>query len=493
MRRVLFYVLLALLLSLLLSGEAAGWPPALLSQSDVSGGYAMTIDAHGAMFAVVPGGTQDYGETQGYNIVKYSASGTLLAQTLTGGGGSFQAPEGIAVDAQGNVYLADTYASRIQLFDNNLVPIAVWAPSGWLEYPEDIEIGADQRVYVKTQKEMQVFSLDGEPLLRWPATGAIFSIEPNGNLLIAEQGVFHRYSADGTFLRDLGGTRFFAYPRGLLTYPGAILVTTGAPGDPVLAFDTDGVYRGSFDTDGTSTLLARGPQDEIYVDGLTRYAPPGTLPQAPVTPPSPSSAVMLHISPVKSMTTACSEGPHAINEIVTKADANPDGSAQYFVYLLAAPRSLTDGIRGVQLGIQHTGSTTAPTALRIVDWRSCSDWEVPDDTWPNSGGGNTLTWLTCRYGALVTVGIFSVTAYAPASMGITGFPPTGVVKTADCDASEDVSDETIGFDRVGWVSMGGAGRGLDRDGCNPALESCVQQPVPVRPTTWGRVKNLYGH
>jgi hypothetical protein len=202
---------------------------------------------------------------------------------------------------------------------------------------------------------------------------------------------------------------------------------------------------------------------------------------------------MLHISPVKSPDTACGDGPKSTSEIVTEAESKQDGTAQYFVYVLASPRSDLDGLRGVQFGIDHTGSTSAPTPLRITDWHACSDIEWPDDTWPNTGGGNTLTWVSCHFDRLLAVGTFSVTAYAPSSMAISGFPATGLVKTADCNAAEEVTSETIGFDRVGWVSMGGAARGLDRNGCNPALEACVAQSVPVHPTTWGRVKTLYGH
>ena len=202
---------------------------------------------------------------------------------------------------------------------------------------------------------------------------------------------------------------------------------------------------------------------------------------------------MLHISPVKDLAIACSDGPHSTDEIVTEATAKSDGTAQYFVYVLASPRSDQEGLRGVQFGIEHTGSTSAPTDLRITDWHTCSDAEWPDDTWPNSGGGNTLTWVSCKFDRILPAGVFLVTAYAPSSMAIAGFPPTGLVKTADCNAAEETTSETVGFDRVGWVSMGGAARGLDTNGCNPAIESCVAQQVPVHPTTWGKVKSLYGN
>ena len=483
MRRIGFSV--ALLLVLPLGQAAASWPPGLIFESNVGGGYAMAIDADGELFTVSEG-------EKAFYLSKYTAWGVPVVSLLTGGGGSFRAPGALAVDADGRVYLADTYASRIQIFDNALKPVGTWERSGWLEYPRDIEIGADGRVYVKTLTEVQVFDHDGEPLLRWPAPGGIFVIEPSGNILTAEQGIFHRYAPDGTRVADLLGTHPFGYPTGLLAYEHVLLVATGEVS--VLAFDENGVYRDAFNPGGAK-LLSKGPHGWIYVDGLTHYEAPGDLlPPPPPPPPSTgSSAVMLHISPVKDPATACSEGPHSTDEIVTEAAAKADGTARYFVYVLATPRSEEEGLRGVQFGIEHTGSTSAPTDLRIVDWHACSDVEWPNDTWPNSGGGNTLTWVACQFDRLLTVGTFSVTAYAPASMAISGYPATGLVKTANCNAAEETTDETVGLDRVGWVSMGGAARGLDQNGCNPAIESCLAQQVPVRPTTWGRVKSLYGN
>ena len=476
----------ALLLLLIPLAQAAGsWPPALLYESNFSVSYPFAIDGEGNLFTLSTG---EHGE---YYLSKYTANGVLVTTVFTGAGGSFRVPGALAVDAADNVYLADTYASRIQIFDNDLEPLMIWKHDGWIDYPRDLKIGADGRVYVKTLTEVQILSNSGEPLQRWSAPGSIFAIEPSGNIVTVEQTVFHRYDAGGMLLADLPANHYFGNPIGLLAYEHVLLL--GSESSAAMAFDETGVYRGALDRGG---YLCKGPHGEIYVNGLTHYEAPGNiLPPPPPPPPPPvgSSAVMLHISAVKDPAIACTSGPHSTSEIITEAEARQDGTAQYFVYVLASPRSSVDGLRGVQIGIDHTGSTSAPTPLRIMDWHACSDIEWPTDTWPNSGGGNTLTWVDCHFESILAVGTFSVTAYAPASMAIAGYPPTGLVKTADCNTTEEVTSETVGLDRVGWVSMGGAARGLDRNGCNPALESCVAQEVPVHSTTWGRMKSLYGH
>ena len=495
MRRTGFSV--ALLVSFAVFGSpsaSATWPPALIYDSSVNAGYAMAIDGEGALLAVAPG---DLGK--GFLIKKFTATGTLVRSALTGGAGVLRAPESVAVDAPGNVYVADTYASRIQIFDKDLLPLTTWERSGWIEYPRDIEIGADDRVYVKTLTEVQIFDTAGEPIARWPAPGGIFTVEHSGNILIVEPGVFHRYDSNGTLLADIPEPMITSNPTSLLAYEHTLLVGTAAS-SPVLAFDENGVYRDAWKVGGR--LLAKGPQGEIYVGGLTHYTAPGdALPPPPPPPPPPpapgTSAVMLHVGPAVSSDNVCTTGPHSADEIVTEAIAKSDGSAQYSVYVLASPRVVAnglDGLKGVQIGIDHSGSTTPPTDLRIWDWHTCSDAEWPTDTWPNSGAGNTITWVSCNFAPLLTVGAFTVTAYAPASMAIAGYPATGLVKTANCNAAEEVANDTVGLDRVGWISMGGAARGLDRNGCNPAIESCVAQPVvPARPTTWGKVKSLYGN
>ncbi len=51
-------------------------------------------------------------------------------------------------------------------------------------------------------------------------------------------------------------------------------------------------------------------------------------------------------------------------------------------------------------------------------------------------------------------------------------------------------DQELDAGSVGWTSFGGAARGADADGCNPAVEDC-NPPVAVRSTTWGRLKQQY--
>ena len=94
----------------------------------------------------------------------------------------------------------------------------------------------------------------------------------------------------------------------------------------------------------------------------------------------------------------------------------------------------------------------------------------------------------CQEKEVVVGGYFYVSTYSPATMSLVGFPNTGQVKVANCAAAELIP---IDPGQAGWVSLGGAAKGLDTDGCNPALEPCGQGTVPVQPSTWGRIKKRY--
>lgn len=313
-------------------------------------------------------------------------------------------------------------------------------------------------------------------------------------------------------------------------------LTSPCPGELVEGFEDEGAFAiaGSFymyaygnDTFAVTANETFNPPELVYYacGGSVRNLPPTTLgqvqfsgsgnqpgfnpctregvslppPEPPPPPPPPEApALILHIGEVVTPGLACESAPTLVDEIVTTAEARADGSARYFVYLLGSPElrevggpgseleSL--GIAGVQLGINYTSGA----GLNVFSWNYCSDLEFAGDHWPESGSGNTITWVTpenCQSQEVVVAGYFYLTAYSPGVMSIAPFPPTGQVKTASCEAAESVLEQ-VPLERVGWVSMGGGAIGADSDGCNPMLEPCLG-PTPAIRTTWGQLKTKY--
>jgi hypothetical protein len=218
-------------------------------------------------------------------------------------------------------------------------------------------------------------------------------------------------------------------------------------------------------------------------------------PPIPPGPPVVPASILLHVGDIAGE--GCGAAPDSVQSVITSAPADPGGGALYYVYVLAAGAhdegmENTLGLRGMQFGIEYDPDSPERRALAVHSWNLCSDLEFPADAWPGTGSGNTLTWVECRQEPLAVAGFLYVTAYGPSTLSVTEFQPTGSIKVADCAGAEAVLNQVLERGRVGWVSMGGAAIGPDSDGCNPVLEPCLGQ-VPIRPTTWGRLKAAFGH
>lgn len=190
--------------------------------------------------------------------------------------------------------------------------------------------------------------------------------------------------------------------------------------------------------------------------------------------------------------------PHASKNNCGRAEATPpcqsvvtsgQVGAAYDAYLLVVDADATAGIGGVQCGITYPASY-------FVDWTKCATLEFSSTGWPNSGGGNLITWDTsskCQRsepggtgtGVVATAGYFYMTAYTPGNLSVTTRPVDGLAKVGDCGAlpAEDIVAGTggpSGASRLGFASFGG-GAGYRPCG----------QVVPVQNSTWSGIKGAY--
>ena len=145
-------------------------PDQTITNIGLNGPRNLALAADGSIYVADTGNSR---------IVRLDANGTILtiwgSRTPDGqlppAPGTFIEPWGIATDAQGNVYVADTWNHRIQKFDANGKFILEWGsfgqPSDGPEYmwgPRGIAISQDGRAYVTDtgNKRVIVFDADGK-------------------------------------------------------------------------------------------------------------------------------------------------------------------------------------------------------------------------------------------------------------------------------------------------------------------------------------------
>ena len=103
------------------------------------------------------------------SVQKFSASGEFL--TKWGGfgferGGEFDDPVGLAVDASGNIYVADAFNDRIQVFSASGEFLGMWGTSGEgngeFDFPNDVAVDGQGNAYVADSgnNRVQKFSVE---------------------------------------------------------------------------------------------------------------------------------------------------------------------------------------------------------------------------------------------------------------------------------------------------------------------------------------------
>ena len=235
------------------------------------------IDLSGARgLAVAPDESIYIADTGNSRIVRVDKTGKILTSwgSRTPDGqvpplpGTFIEPWGIALDLQGNVYVADTWNHRIQKFDADGNFERAWGTFGqltdgssYLWGPRGIVVGLDGRIYVTDtgNKRVVVFDTNGKYLQQFGMEGEGQLDEPVG-IAIGNDGLVYVadtwnlrvavFSADGEFVtqwpvQGWAGDSLDNKPYIALDSQGRVYVT-----DPeryrVIAFSTSGTPLATF-------------------------------------------------------------------------------------------------------------------------------------------------------------------------------------------------------------------------------------------------------
>lgn len=139
------------------------------------------------------------------------------------GDGEFDFPRRLAVDNNGNVFVADRNNGRIQKFDNNGNFITKWGSPGsgigQFNFPFGIDVDEFGNVYVveRNNYRVQKFDNDGNFIVTWGTQGngngqfdyaTGLAVDNNGHVFVADSfnDRMQKFSYDGTFIGKWGTT-----------------------------------------------------------------------------------------------------------------------------------------------------------------------------------------------------------------------------------------------------------------------------------------------
>ena len=183
------------------------------------------------------------------------------------GTGDFQKPFGIAADGAGNVYVADTYNSRIQVFESSGTFIKSWGQkgtgSGSMTLPYDVAVDGEGNVYVADtyNSRVQKFDVNGVFLGQWGQKGTGSSdfaflsgvaVGPDGAVYTvdAKMNRVQVFDNQGRFLRSWGrkgkGSGDFVKPMGLTVDESGNVYVADSKMRRVQKFDSQGRFLAAF-------------------------------------------------------------------------------------------------------------------------------------------------------------------------------------------------------------------------------------------------------
>jgi len=153
-------------------------------------------------------------DTGNHRLQKFDPAGTFITQwgALGSGRGQFNWPVGVALDNSGNVYIAD-YNHRIQKFDPNGTFMTMWGISS----AGKVAVDNAGNVYVVDtgNHRIQKFGPDGTFITQWGAQGSRngqfnepygVAVDTSGNVYIADLDNYRiqKFDANGTFITKWG-------------------------------------------------------------------------------------------------------------------------------------------------------------------------------------------------------------------------------------------------------------------------------------------------
>ena len=275
------------------ASNQSSWHVVLTVKTDTVdlGITGIALDSQGNLFLA---------EFDDSRIYKYSTSGKLLAQwgELGSGPGQLEAPDKLAFDAQGNLYVTEVGSrstgegqnNRVQKFSPTGMSLARWGTfgSGPGQFNSPVGVAVDRQgdIYVADigNHRIQKLSSEGQPLTQWHTVGSgtgesteigyDLALDASGNVYVSEPHPFssgndrvQKFSASGELLETLGGTGTapgqFNQPTGLAVDSKGDVFVVDSANNRVEEFSPTGQYLAKWNgPDNTFSFVSK-----IALDG----------------------------------------------------------------------------------------------------------------------------------------------------------------------------------------------------------------------------------
>ncbi len=262
--------------------------------------------------AVGPDGTVYVTEDSAPGVYYFTPDGSYLGTLLPPpeSESALFASRGVAVAADGTVYVADVYDLRIVVYDAERSYVTDWpAPYGrvwgsvYSPIIEDVAVAADGNIYLSYRSGaplkaicgpsvgIDCFTPAGSLVAHWVVSGYGIGVGPYGAVYVADYGYnfIEYYGSRGDYLGFWGagdsGSGELLQPTDVAVGPGGTVFVADARNYRIQYFTPGGSYLGQWGAVGTSagrfrwiTALAVGPNGWVYVvdrgNGRIQYFKP---------------------------------------------------------------------------------------------------------------------------------------------------------------------------------------------------------------------------
>ena len=193
--------------------------------------YGVAVDANGNVYVV---------DTNNNRIQKFTSTGAFLTKWGTNGtgNGQFQNPVAVTVDSVGDVYVADYGNHRVQKFTSTGAYLAQWGTqgtgNGQFRYPSGVAVDSSGNVYVADglNYRVQKFTSTGTYVTKWGSYGTgngqfnypwSVAVDATGNVHVADINNFRiqKFTGTGTYLTQWGTN---GTGNGQFKYPSGVAV-----------------------------------------------------------------------------------------------------------------------------------------------------------------------------------------------------------------------------------------------------------------------------